>query len=337
MTAIRNNVYLDDGTDTLTFTGTFPRVGYGNPNVNTIAVSSNSFITISGLVININQRDAGVYYVWQEEGQCDSLNFMKVRWKGSSHYSGAIDQEWEAVFLSNGDVILRLIQIGINPGGFSFYGQAYTPTANSPLCFYRKDYWGTNWDIYTEAYTLSHHHEEAEILYKTAAFSEYATALSEGTCCINNVAYDDNDYTINFDSTFNWHGFTSVTVSGNSWMGLGGASEHVRMHRRDSKMYYLYICYYSLTDMNNMKAVCISWRGASHYNIGIDRWWTLWLFENGDAMIYISTVGSNIGDCYFFDQYYSGADNSFISFYYNSGAGNYDIRYERYTLEHHIG
>ena len=337
MRVIRNNVKMDSGTDTVTFTRTYPGVGIGAAPVNKVVLDGNSIMTVSGLVININQRDAAVYYVWAEEGETEDTYFLKVRWKGASHYSQAIDHEWEVVLLGNGDVILRLIAKGGYSGTYTFKGKTYQATTELPVCFYRKDLYGTSWDFLYEEYTLEHHHPEAESLYAEVRFADKADTLTEGSFFVENVGYDDNSFTLNFDSSFAWHGKTSAVVNGNSWIGLGASAENVRMHRRDSKMWYLYGYYTILTDMNDMKALRLSWRGASQYNASIDRWWTLWLFENGDAMIYIDTVGSNTGSCDFFGQAYTGVNNSFISFYYKSETGNYDIRYERYTLEHHIG
>lgn len=337
MRVIRNNVKMDSGSDTVNFTGSFPGVGVGSAPVSTVVVNADSYVTAGGLQINVNQRDAAVYYVWAEEGECEETHFLKVRWKGASHYSQAVDHEWEVILLGNGDVILRLISQGSYSGTFTFKGITYQPDITQTVCFYRKDFYGTSWDILTEEYTIEHHHPEAENLYSIVPFADVAETLTDGTAYIDNVGYDDNAYTFTFDPGFTWHGKTNAVISGNSWMGIGASAENIRMHRRDSKMWYLYGYYAILTDMGNMKGLKLSWRGASQYSGSIDRWWTLWLFENGDAMIYISTIGANTGTCDFFGQTYTGANNSCISFYYDSTAGNYDIKYERYTLEHHIG
>lgn len=337
MRVIRNNVKMDSGSDTASFTREFPGVGIGAAPVRSLVVNADSYVTAGGLQISINQRDAAVYYVWAEEGECEDTYFLKVRWKGASHYSQAIDHEWEAVFLGNGDVIVRLVSKGSYTGTFTFKGKSYQVSLEQAMCFYRRDFYGTSWDFLIEAYTLEHHHPESQSLYAIKQFADVAETLTEGSLYVDNVGYDDNSYTLGFDPSFTWHGKTSAVINGNSWIGIGASAENIRMHRRDSKMWYLYGYYVILADMGNMKALRLAWRGASQYNSLIDRWWTLWLFENGDAMIYISTVGSNTGTCDFFGQAYTGANNSCISFYYNSAAGNYDIRYERYTLEHHIG
>lgn len=337
MRVIRNNSKMDTGSDTVNFTRSFPGVGIGAAAVSTVVVNADSYITVSGLQININQRDAAVYYVWADEGDCEGTTFLKIRWKGASHYSQAIDQEWEMILLGNGDAILRMIKKGTNTGSFTIKGTAYQVSTEDTVCFYRKDYYGLTWDSIIEEYNFAHHHPESESLYTVTRFSDVSKTLTDGYAYIDNVAYDDNTYTFSFDPSFTWHGKTNAVISGNSFIGIGGASENIRMHRRDSKMYYLYAFYTILTDMNNMKALRLSWRGSSHYNISIDRWWTLWLFENGDAMIYIDAVGSNTGTCEFYGQTYTGENKSCISFYYNSAAGNYVIKYERYTLEHHIG
>jgi hypothetical protein len=337
MRVIRNNVKMDEGSDTVTFTKQFPGVGIGSAATGTVSMNANSYMTVSGLQINVNQRDASVYYVWSEEGISGDYEFMKVRWKGSSHYNIAVDQEWEIVLLTNGDVILRLITKGSYTGTFTFKGTAYQVSTEQTVCFYRKDFFGTAWDYFIEPYSVEHHHPESEQLYARVNFSDYVKTVNEGSTHVNNVAYDDNAYNFNFDPSFTWHGKSYATVSGNSWIGIGSGSEEIKAHRRDSKMWYFYVLYTVLKDMDEMRAMRMSWRGASHHNTSIDRWWTLWLFENGDAMIYISAVGSNTGECSFYGQPYTGSNDSCISFYYDPDAGNYDIKYEQYTLEHHIG
>lgn len=336
MTVIRNNVKLDSGSDTASFTGTFPGVGIAAAAINSFLVYGDSYLKAGDFVININQRDSSSYYVWKEEGETEGLHFLKVRWRGASAYAGSIDQEWEVVFLSNGDVILRMIQKGTSSGNYNFKGKAYTVTTDMTVCFYRKDYYGLNWDIKNEEYTIDHHYPDATDLYRKALFSEKASTLTEGTVIIDNVAYDDNSFTFTFDRTFRWHSQANAVISGNSWIGIGGSSENIRMHRRDAKMWYLYCKYWELTDMDDLHALQITWKGASQYSGSTDRVWSLWLFENGDAMIYISTRGNNTGTCDFYGQTYTGNNNSFISFYYNPAAGNYTIQYELYTLEHHI-
>lgn len=336
MAVIRYNSKNDDGTDTVSFTGSFRDVGLGSANLTSFGLSGNSFLSSGNITVNINQRDAASYYIWKEEGDADNVHYLKMRWKGASAYSGAIDQEWEIILLSNGDFIVRAISIGTNAGNTNFNGTAFTPSLESPVCFYRKDYFGFTWDILTEHYTFSHHHPEADSIFVSGTFATKAAVVDSGYAYINNVAYDDNAFTFNFQAGFTWHGKTYATVSGNSWMGIGTGSEDIKVHRRDAKMYYLYGCHWNLTDLN-MRAVQLSWRGASQYNAAIDRWWSLWLFENGDAMIRISTVGSNTGECSFYGQSFNAVGTGYISFYYNSSASNYDIRYEKYTLEHHIG
>ena len=171
--------------------------------------------------------------------------------------------------------------------------------------------------------------------FSIIAHIDHAKTTQDDYALVYNTAYDDNAYSYTFDD-FTWHGLGSVTVSGNSWIGVGGGSENIRMHRRDSKMYYLYLSYWHLTDLGNMRAIKFTWGGASHYSGSLDRWWILWLFENGDAMIYVKTRGNNTGTSDFYGQSYTANNDSFISFYYDPSAGNYSIQYELYDIEHHI-
>ncbi len=104
---------------------------------------------------------------------------------------------------------------------------------------------------------------------------------------LNNVAYDDNAYTItNIPSWVKFNGHTSSTMqaSGNSWLGFGNYGEQFKFNRRDAKMFYLW--YETGTIFNYIKFMKIRWRGYSQYNSAYwQEWETVW-FDTGDVMIH---------------------------------------------------
>ena len=58
----------------------------------------------------------------------------------------------------------------------------------------------------------------------------------------DNSKNDDGTDTVTGVSWFNFKGKVASTiyVSGNSWLGFGASSEHLKVNRRDGAMYYLY-------------------------------------------------------------------------------------------------
>ena len=59
----------------------------------------------------------------------------------------------------------------------------------------------------------------------------------------NNVANDDSTDTIATDITWFYYNSVQVTnlyVSGNTWIGFGASAEHLKVNRRDAKVYYEY-------------------------------------------------------------------------------------------------
>lgn len=68
------------------------------------------------------------------------------------------------------------------------------------------------------------------------------TGITNSEILVNNTAYDDNVYTaIGKDwFIFNNNPATNIYVSGNTWFGFGSSNEHLKVNRRDAKMWYLY-------------------------------------------------------------------------------------------------
>lgn len=62
------------------------------------------------------------------------------------------------------------------------------------------------------------------------------------TVLVNNTSYDDKSYTADGADwlTFNGAVVSSVYANGNTWFGFGTTSEHLKVNRRDAKMWYLY-------------------------------------------------------------------------------------------------
>ena len=129
-----------------------------------------------------------------------------------------------------------------------------------------------------------------------ADYKNLQEALDAGitnmTVLRNNSANDDGTDTVTADLT--WFKFNSVEVaniyaSGNSWLGFGASSEHMKVNRRDCKMYYLYS---ESGKIGVNKFFKIRWKGTSAYsssyqnNTAYQQYYDVFLFDNG--LIYLN-------------------------------------------------
>lgn len=100
---------------------------------------------------------------------------------------------------------------------------------------------------------------------------------------------DDNTISCVGASWFKYNGIScdTIYISGNSWIGFGASSEHMKIDRRDAKCHYLYrqeLIY------NMWKCIKFRWEGYSYYNQTTDAYklvWELFVFETGDFFLNI--------------------------------------------------
>lgn len=94
--------------------------------------------------------------------------------------------------------------------------------------------------------------------------------LSAGTTNMtvirNDSKQDDGTDSITGVPWFTYNGTVASTIyaSGNSWLGFGSTSEHLKVNRRDGAMYYLYREEGTLYGYYNF--LKIRWAGYSYYN-----------------------------------------------------------------------
>lgn len=116
--------------------------------------------------------------------------------------------------------------------------------------------------------------------------------ITNMTVLRNNSANDDGTDTVTADLT--WFKFNGVEVaniyaSGNSWLGFGASSEHLKVNRRDCKMYYLYS---ESGKIGVNKFFKIRWKGTSAYSssyqnsTAYQQYYDVFLFDNG--LIYLN-------------------------------------------------
>ena len=94
----------------------------------------------------------------------------------------------------------------------------------------------------------------------------FAAGITNMDVLINNIAYDDNVFTaVGAD----WLKFNNVTaaniyISGNTFFGFGSNTEHLKVNRRDTKMWYLYREEGTL--FNYYRFLKFRWKGYSYYS-----------------------------------------------------------------------
>lgn len=131
-----------------------------------------------------------------------------------------------------------------------------------------------------------------------ADFSNLSQLLNttEGmTVLRNNSAQDDSVDTVTGVDWFTFNGVvaSNLYVSGNSFVGFGSSAEHLKICRRDGKMWYLYR---QEGTIGNTQFLKIRWQGYTRYNYTSSDYaltWELFLFDDGGLYLNIVTVPSS--------------------------------------------
>ena len=131
-----------------------------------------------------------------------------------------------------------------------------------------------------------------------ADFSNLSQLLNttEGmTVLRNNSAQDDGVDTVTGVDWFTFNGVvaSNLYVSGNSFVGFGSNAEHLKICRRDGKMWYLYR---QEGTIGNVQFLKIRWQGYTWYSQTSETYaliWELFLFDDGGLYLNIVTVPSD--------------------------------------------
>lgn len=121
----------------------------------------------------------------------------------------------------------------------------------------------------------------------------FAAGIDNMEVLINNTAYDDNVFTA---AGADWLKFNNVTVanvyvSGNTFFGFGSNTEHLKVNRRDAKMWYLYREEGTL--FNYYRFLKFRWRGYTYYSAtdaASLMEYDVILWENGCISLHMVTV-----------------------------------------------
>ena len=140
------------------------------------------------------------------------------------------------------------------------------------------------------------------------------------TALVSGSSYDDNNYAIgSIPEWLIYNGIhpTTIYASGNSWLGMGSTTEHIKFNRRDAKMNYLYKEEGTLK--NSTRFFKIRWRGYPYYSsTSYSITWEVVFFDSGDFMLHLVTKPSS---------YYTGTFNVVASTTYTYTAPSSSTSY----------
>ena len=148
-----------------------------------------------------------------------------------------------------------------------------------------------------------------------------------------NTKYDNNYYSIPAPSFL---GYSYIYASGNSWLGFGSTSEHLKVNRRDAAMYLLYSEEGTLR--NKIKFFKITWGGYSYYSKTSSSYaikYSVILWETGDISLYMETIPTSYND-----ETYQLSYKSTLSYTVNSSQRHITFKYnpttQTFTLQNSI-
>lgn len=112
----------------------------------------------------------------------------------------------------------------------------------------------------------------------------------------NNSKQDDGTDSFSGVSWFTYNGTVASTIyaSGNSWIGFGSSSEHLKVNRRDGALYSLYREEGTLYD--HYKFLKIRWEGYSRYDYTATSYaisYDVILWDTGDISLHMISVPSS--------------------------------------------
>lgn len=130
-----------------------------------------------------------------------------------------------------------------------------------------------------------------------ASLHELLNTTSGMTVLRNNSGQDDGTDTVTGVGWFVYNGVvaSSLYVNGNSWVGFGSSTEHLKICRCDGKMWYLYR---QEGTVGSKKFLKIRWEGYTRYNYtsaGYALKWELFLFDDGGMYLNIIDVPDTSG------------------------------------------
>ena len=157
--------------------------------------------------------------------------------------------------------------------------------------------------------------------------------VENATQLVTETQYNDGTYTLKGVDWFSYNGIVcnNIYANGDSWIGLGAYSEHLKVNRIDGAMWNLWR--EEGTYLNNYKFLRIRWSGYSRFLYPINEClitYDVILFDTGDMMLYmvdiptINYTGTFMLGSLSFTK--PTTDNRYVTFYLQED-GTYSIEY----------
>ena len=168
------------------------------------------------------------------------------------------------------------------------------------------------------------------------SIDDIVAGVENATQLRTNSKQDDGTDTITGVNWFSYNGTvcSNIYVSGNSWIGLGASSEHLKVNRRDAAMWNVWReeGTYS-TSLHTYNFLRIRWSGYTSYNSTSSSallTFDVLIFETGDIMLYVADIPTldYTGTFSLDDMPYDKptVENRYVTFYLQSD-GSYVVEY----------
>ena len=168
------------------------------------------------------------------------------------------------------------------------------------------------------------------------SIDDIVAGVENATQLRTNSKQDDGTDTITGVDWFSYNGTicSNIYVSGNSWIGLGTNSEHLKVNRRDTAMWNVWReeGTYS-TSLHTYNFLRIRWSGYTSYNSTSSSallTFDVLIFDTGDIMLYVADIPTSdyTGTFSLDDMSYDKptVENRYVTFYLQSD-GSYVAEY----------
>ena len=237
MTVTRNNSKNDDGTDTIASGITW--FYFNSVQVTKLYVSGNSWVGFgaSSEQLNVNRRDAAVWYEYTETGTIGTYRFLKLRWVGYSAYSATSDanlQQYDVFLLDNGQIYLNWFDVptssfgGTNALGCGSATTTFSATAGT-ACEYTftptDTATGTGWSVASGRPNLIVNHKTSG----SAIFTATGITGTVATSSINWTESKPDGTTLTVSVSTDGTNYSSVT-NGNALLAAGTMLNNATIH-----------------------------------------------------------------------------------------------------------
>lgn len=168
------------------------------------------------------------------------------------------------------------------------------------------------------------------------SIDDIVAGVENATQLRTNSKQDDRTDTITGVDWFSYKGTVcnNIYVNGNSWIGLGASSEHLKVNKRDGAMWNLWREEGNfVTLLSTIRFLRIRWNGYTRYNSTATSallTYDVILFDTGDIMLYVADIPTSDYTGIFsldgvtYDK--PTVENRYVTFYLQSD-GSYAVKY----------